>query len=436
MNVSFWRYGYSLRATFAVFAVSALGGVFSPVLADSYHLAPQTRIRLTIVQWMPTKGVYEKWDALGGEFLVSQARTVSLPIIGTLPVGDLDSAGLAAEIAKRLKTKIGLVETPEASVEVLDQPPIYVVGDVNKPGEYKFHPGLTVLQSLAMSGGEFRPLDGAQGSADKTGYVGQLQEIGNSILRSRIRIARLQAEMSGAKEMRFEPEAQDDRGPASAIFQQEKVIHAARANDMARQSKSLEELRTLLTSEIAIIEKKIVSVDEDIESIRKELTNVKGMVERGIALPTRQSDLERTLRSYHANRLDLVTAIMRARQNIAETTRNLDGLYDKQRTEVASELQSEQANLDQQKLKRDTTQKLLLEALSGDTGSDVSAGAMTLAFTVTRQSGGAAREILASDSTVLQPGDVVKVHRRVSLASDDATGLPAGQETSSEQAGQ
>lgn len=436
LNVSFWRYGGSLRATVAAVVISVSGGVFSPVLADSDQFTPQTKIRLTVVQWMPTKGVYEKWDALGGEFLISQARTVTLPVIGTLPVGNLDGAGLAAEIAKQLKTKIGLVQTPEATVEILEQQPIYVVGEVNKPGEYKFHPGLTVLQSVAMSGGEFRPVNGSLGFADKTGYIGQLQEIDNSILRSKIRIARLQAEMSDAKEMRFEPAGQDDHGVTSAIFQQEQIIHAARMNDMDRQSKSFVELRDLLTSEIAITEKKITSTDEDIDSIRKELTNVKSMVERGIALPTRQSDLERTLRSYNGNRLDLVTAIMRARQNIAETTRNLDGLYDKQRTQVASDLQSEQASLDLQKLKRETTQKLLIEALSGDAASQADAGAPMLVFSVTRQEGLAVKEIPASDSTVLQPGDVVRVVRKVSPAPTDAMALPVGQQTQSEQASQ
>jgi hypothetical protein len=436
VNVSFWRYAGSLRATVVAVAMSVSSGVFSPVLADSDQFTPQTKIRLTIVQWMPTKGVYEKWDALGGEFLISQARTVTLPVIGTLPVGNLDGAGLALEIAKQLKAKIGLVQTPEATVEILEQQPIYVVGEVNKPGEYKFHPGLTVLQSLAMSGGEFRALNGSLGFVDKTGYIGQLQEIDNSILRSKIRITRLQVEMSGVKEMRFEPAGQDDPAITSAIFQQEKIIHAARMNDMDRQSKSFVELRDLLTSEIAITEKKITSTDEDIDSIRKELTNVKSMVERGIALPARQSDLERTLRSYNGNRLDLVTAIMRARQNIAETTRNLDGLYDKQRTQVASDLQSEQASLDLQKLKRETTQKLLIEALPGDATSQTEAGSTMLAFSVTRQEGLAVREIPASDSTVLQPGDVVRVLRKASPAPGDAKALPIGQPPQSEQASQ
>jgi protein involved in polysaccharide export with SLBB domain len=435
LNVSFWRYGGSLRAAVAAVAISVFGGVFSPVLADSDQFAPQTKIRLTVVQWVPTKGLYEKWDALGGDFLISQARTVSLPIIGTMSVVNLDGAGLAAEIANKLKTKIGLVQTPEATVEILEQPPIYVVGDVNKPGEYKFHPGLTVLQSLAMSGGEFRPLNGSQASSDKTGYIGQLQEIGNSILRSKVRIARLRAEMSGDKEMRLEPESQDD-GVASAIFEQEKIIYASRVNDRDRQSKAYVELRDLLTLEIATIGKKIDSTDEDIASIQKELTNVKSMVERGIALPTRQADLERTLRGYHGNRLDLTTAIMRARQNIAETTRNLDGLYDKQRTEVAFELQSEQAGLDQQNLKRETTQKLLFETLSGDAASQADAGATILDFRVTRQKGESVSEIPASETTLLQPGDVVRVLRKAPPASADATALPAGQKTQSEQASQ
>ncbi|MGO7565797.1 exopolysaccharide biosynthesis protein, partial [Rhizobium johnstonii] len=62
--------------------------------------------------------------------------------------------------------------------------------------------------------------------------------------------------------------------------------------------------------------------------------------------------------------LDLVTAIMRARQAISETTRNLEGLYDTRRSEVASQLQSEQASLYQLKLKREMTQKLLLDDLA------------------------------------------------------------------------
>jgi polysaccharide export outer membrane protein len=254
-------------------------------------------------------------------------------------------------------------------------------------------------------------------------------------LRTRIRIARLKVEISGEKEMRFDPASQDDQKLAAAILQQENSILAARINVVARQSKSLVELRDLLGAEIGVLEKKIDGADEDIASTKKEVANAKSMVEKGIALPSRQADLERTLRGYHANRLDMVTAIMRARQNIAETTRNLEGLYDKQQTEVATELQSAQAGLDQLELKRDTTQKLLLNALSGGL-SGAPGGGVTLAFTVTRRTGETVDEIAASDSTFLQPGDVVRVTRRVTASAHPSPQVTQLPDMRSEQASQ
>src|SRR6478735_4828391 len=125
-------------------------------LADGPKLAPQTKLRLTIVQWMPTKGQYEAWGALGGDFVVSSAGTVTFPVLGTMTVGDMDADQLSSEIAKQLQTKIGLVDKPAATVEIVEYPPFYMVGDVFKPGDYKYHEGLTVLQAVAMGGGLLR----------------------------------------------------------------------------------------------------------------------------------------------------------------------------------------------------------------------------------------------------------------------------------------
>ncbi len=107
---------------------------------------------------MPSKGQFERWDAIGGEYTVSDAGEVSLPFLGSLSVGSLDNASLTNEIGKRLQAKMGLAQTPAVTIDIIDYPSIYVVGDVMAPGEYKFHSGLSVLQSLAMSGGPLRAL--------------------------------------------------------------------------------------------------------------------------------------------------------------------------------------------------------------------------------------------------------------------------------------
>lgn len=395
----------SLRCGFAAVAMLA---ATAPGQAADAALAPQTRLRVTIVQWMPMKGAYEQWSALGGEFTVTDDATVVLPVIGAVPVGTSDAAALATDISRRLQAAIGTVDKPDTTVEILDYPPVYVVGDVKTPGAYGFRAGLTVLQALALGGGEEK--GGAERSRDQIRLVGELRGLENDMLRASARIARLRAEMAGAPEIAFPPAPQDAAGGALAaeVFAQERTIFLARANELDRQTRSLTELRQLLNAEIGVIEQKIVAVDAGIAAAEKELRGVTVLVEKGIAVAARQSDLERALAGHRADRLDQVTAVMRARQGVAETTRNLDGLRDRRQTEIAAELQKEQSGLEQTLLKRDMAQKLLLDLLS----SGPAAGGGAPAFAVVRREGGRAVDLPAMETTLLRPGDVVRVTSR------------------------
>ena len=378
-----------------------------PANSSGIQLPPQTKLSVTVLQWMPMKGAYEQWTALGGEFTVSGAGTVVLPVIGTVPVGDLASTALADEIAKLIQAKTGLVNRPDTTVQVLEYPPIYVVGEVTTPGQYKFSSGLTVLQALALAGGELRS---NKNSNEEIQLVGDLQ--GNEIetLRVMARIARLQTEMKGTAEIHFPVVPSGTDGDLAAeVFAQERVILTARANEIARQTKSLSELRELFSTEIDVLQEKIKTADGSIRSAEDELTGVKTLVEKGLAVASRQSDVERTLAIYRTDRLDQVTAVMRARQNIAEATRNLEALHDKQQTEVALQMQVEQANLDQLRLKRDVSQKLLLELLASGNRSALSGKRGPVTFTIARVENGIEKTIQADESTALMAGDVVKV---------------------------
>lgn len=398
-----------LRGGLAIaLAACSISALCLPAHADGTPLPPQTRLRVTVLQWMPVKGVYENWTALGGEFVVSDAGTITLPVVGTVQVRDLDDAALADEVADRIQKKTGLVNKPDTTVEVVEFPPIYVVGGVNKPGEYKFRTGLTVLQAVALGGGQVQPSPDA--SKNEIQLVGTLQGIQIEMLRSEARIARLQAETAGATTIDFPPmHAGVDSALAAQVYGQEKIIFAARANELDRQTKSLSDLRELFTTEISVLEEKNKAADLGIAAAEKELNNVKMLVDKGLAIASRQSDLERALADYRGQRLDQVTAIMRARQNITEATRSLEGLHDKQKTDVASEMQNEEANLDQLKLKRDTSQRLLLDQLA-QKDRPVSAGAAgQVTYTIRRRSQGSENVFDAAESTLLTPGDVVAV---------------------------
>lgn len=389
----------------------ALGTTTCAGAAASAPLPPHTKIRLSVVQWMPTKGVYEQWGSIGGDLTVSDAGTVSVPVLGSVAVGDLDDDGLAAEIGKRLKEKIGLVDAPATTVQVLEYPPVYVVGDVSRPGEYKFSSGLTVLQALALGGGEFRAPLALEGAGEVTRLAGALKELDDSITRSNAKIVRLEAEMAGATSVDFSRQPDKAEPFAAAVYNQEKVIFEARANAVDRKAKSFSELRDLLNEEIGVLEQKTKSTDENIKSIQQQVDSTAMLVAKGAVVATRQGEVERALRTYQDTRLDISTAIMRARQSISQTTRDLQALYDERKTEVASDLQSERAALVQLKLKRETSQKLVLDSLSSLGGVASEDGKPVLTFVIVRTENGTANEISASETTTLMPGDVVKVTR-------------------------
>ncbi len=69
---------------------------------------------------------------------------------GPISVAGKEPDAVAGEIATLIQTKLGLVAAPSTRVEVVEYPPIYVAGDVAAPGEYKYRPGMTVVQALAL----------------------------------------------------------------------------------------------------------------------------------------------------------------------------------------------------------------------------------------------------------------------------------------------
>src|SRR5699024_7515563 len=89
-----------------------LAGILPAVPADDL-LLPQTKLRLTIVQWNPTKGDYQSWEAIGGEFVVSQSGMLQLPVIGPVEATGRDSNALAIEISTRLQSRMGLIDKPD-----------------------------------------------------------------------------------------------------------------------------------------------------------------------------------------------------------------------------------------------------------------------------------------------------------------------------------
>tara|TARA_R110000868_G_scaffold29049_3_gene108041 strand:- start:5006 stop:5608 length:603 start_codon:yes stop_codon:yes gene_type:complete len=94
--------------------------------------------------------VYGEQD-LSGEFDVTGSGKISLPLIGQVQAAGLTLDEFENEIATKLKQ--GYLTSPKVSVEVLNYRPFYIIGEVDKPGEYPYTSGMNVLNAVAVAGG-------------------------------------------------------------------------------------------------------------------------------------------------------------------------------------------------------------------------------------------------------------------------------------------
>jgi len=76
---------------------------------------------------------------------------ISLPLAGTIMAAGLTKPALETALADKLAGKY--LRNPKVTVDVVTFRPFYVLGEVQKPGEYPFRSGLNVLSAIAIAGG-------------------------------------------------------------------------------------------------------------------------------------------------------------------------------------------------------------------------------------------------------------------------------------------
>ena len=91
-------------------------------------------------------------EQLTGEFRVKDDGTVSMPLLGPVKAAGLTTNQLGTEVTKAL-VKRDLYKNPSVSVEVTAYRPVFVLGEVARPGQYPYQPGMTVQTAVAIAGG-------------------------------------------------------------------------------------------------------------------------------------------------------------------------------------------------------------------------------------------------------------------------------------------
>lgn len=398
----------------AVAAAVAIGAAL-PAAAEDYRLGPQDQIRVKVHQWRPAQGEVDQWAPLNDVFTVGAEGRLSLPFVGTVAAEGSGVEDVRVEIASRLAASFGLHNPPDVAVEVVRYRPFYIIGQVRQPGEYEYRPGLTVVQAVGIAGGLAVVDAGAEVSGrELITRSGEIDLLTLNEIALIARRARLLAEQEEREGVEF-PESIKNLPNApeiAAILEQERRIFRARRDGADTQRQALENLASFLESEIASLEKQIELLDRRIESIEGDFASIGQLVERGLAISSRQSALERQLLLAQSDRLTAETSLLRARQELGRVQLTLVERSTDRVDDVAVALRETEAELSNTRMRRQTS-SLVLSALGAASFSSLQ-GPMdehqpAPRISIIRKDGSDTIEIEASGSMRVQPGDTISV---------------------------
>jgi polysaccharide export outer membrane protein len=109
--------------------------------SNDYKLGAGDKIRVT---------VYGEED-LSGEFQVDGTGYLRLPLIGEVHAGGRTAFQLEGEVESALEN--GYLKNPRVSIEVTTYRPFYIIGQVNRPGQYPYTSNMSALDAVGIAGG-------------------------------------------------------------------------------------------------------------------------------------------------------------------------------------------------------------------------------------------------------------------------------------------
>lgn len=133
---------YSAAVAAPATAIPSEASASKRTVADKdYVLGAGDQIRMIVFNSTP----------LSGEFIISDSGTLSLPLIGEVRA----KGRTIHEVQKEITTKFGdgYLRDPHVSLEVITYRPFYILGEVQKPGEYPYSSKLTIMQAIAKASG-------------------------------------------------------------------------------------------------------------------------------------------------------------------------------------------------------------------------------------------------------------------------------------------
>ena len=303
------------------------------------------------------------------------------------------------------------IEPDEVTATVAEYRPIYVNGDVSRPGEQAYRPLMTVRQAIALSGG----------------YDVVRLRMNNPILES----ADLQAEYEFALD-RICQGAGPCMAPPAGTGQQTTIdqkalldVPLSRPTAQAIVNIEIEQLKARKTdeqAERAFLQHGIVQADAEIQVLSQqqkteeqgnqadidEFERSKDLFSRGNLTSLRVSDARRAMLLSSIQKLQTAAQLMQTQRQRDDLSRQVVRLDGQRRSDILRELQDGTVALSKIRFKLQSTGDKLQYTVLAKSQLARGLGSQP-AITVMRSATNGLEKLAANEDFELQPGDVVEV---------------------------
>lgn len=407
------RFRSRLVCMTSVWIVALIACVSPAQPAGEYLLSPGDTLEISVIS-LPE---------LHHRVVINLDGEISLPLIGNIKVSGNTLKEAQARIRGGFSTKILSRSTTDGrdntvairadaiAVNILDYRPVYLSGDVGRPGEQPYRVGLSVGQAIAVAGGyDIARLKISNPVLETADLRSEYNMLWTSFAKEQIYISRLQAELEGKTSMSVVglSEIPVSQSIVSELQRLEARRFSARNDDYQSEKSHLQKSIAQTEKHLGLLAEQRNAEEEGTRADAVELEKVTALLEKGTAVATRVSDARRAVLLSATRLLQTDAQIAQMEKEREVLSRRIEKVDDERNATIASELQEASTRLAQVRARLQSVgEKLFYMATVRSQLARGSNGKMVIH--VSRKSTGGHERFAVDESFELLPGDLIDV---------------------------
>ncbi len=396
--------GVGLFAAFLVMPV--------PAVTDEYRLQQSDVIELSVA------GI----ESLKQRSPIDVDGNIVLPLAGRMHVEGKTLAEVRNEFNRQLTStsfdketsegvKTYFIEPDQVTIIIAEYRPVYILGDVAKPGEQPFRPGLTVRQAIAVAGGyDLLRFRGENPFVQSAELRAEYDALWIEFADAQSTLGRLVAELTGnaaidSSGLSGLPVAEDLLDELARSESEQLTIRLAETDN---QKDHLQRLIEQSQIRFDLLSEEQAQVKEDREADARDMTRIDALFEKGILTANRMTEARQALLNSSLRFLTTSAQLGATTESLERFKREFEKVDVDRRLELLAQLK--EARITLAKTLSDlgaVSEKLLYVGSERSNLTDGLAGSPKIA--VFRGSNAEEGGTMTGEADLLAPGDLVQV---------------------------